>query len=135
MPFGQAISIAFGSGRLMAYVGNDPHARQGTSPQPSSVDACDGAVQRGLAESGLAAASSKRERILRNTGMGTEPGDVQPTRRLPLDKIAPVSLPLIADFSRHGPAPRSCSIIEGASLAAAPTMSFRLRLRQWEPDR
>ena len=43
------------------------------------------------------------ERILRNTGICTEPGDVQPARRLSLHKIAPESLPLFADFSRHGP--------------------------------
>src|SRR5436190_632800 len=69
------------------------------------------------------------EGVLRNAGIFTEPGDVQPARRLAHYKIAPISLPLIADFSRHGPTPRSCPIDEGASLPAAPIMSFHSRLR------
>jgi hypothetical protein len=45
-------------------------------------------------------------------------------------RIAPESLLLIADSSRHGTLQDRARSLKGASLATAPRMSFRLRLRR-----
>src|SRR3954462_10444502 len=86
----------------MTYIANDPHRdkglRHGLLP-PMLATGHRGAVLLSCRQQPLL---PNVERILRNTGICTEPGNVQPPRPLSLHKIAPESLPLIADFSRHG---------------------------------
>jgi hypothetical protein len=87
----------------MAYIGNDPHGDKGLFPCLLPPMLATGHRRAVLLSCSQQPLLPDVKRILRNTGLGTELGDVQPARRLSLHNIAPESLPLIADLSRHGP--------------------------------
>jgi hypothetical protein len=116
----------------MAYIVNDPHGDKGLCHCLLPPMLAAGHRSAVLLSCRLHSLLPNVERILRNTGIRTEPGDVQPARPLALDQIAPESHPLIADFSRHGPLQDRARSLNGVSLAAAQRMSFHSRLPIWE---
>src|SRR5262245_4267822 len=113
----------------MAYIGNDPNGDKGLRHGFLPAMLASGHWSPALLSSRQQSLLPNVKCILRNTSIFTEPVDVQPARRLSLNQIAQESLPLIADLSRHGPLQDRARSLNRASLAAAPSMSFRLRLR------
>ena len=104
-----------GSWRMMAYVGNDPDRNKGLRYclLPPLLARRHGSPA--LLSCLLQPLLPNVEGILRNTSLCTKPGDVQPARPLALDKIAPESLPFIADLPRHGPLQDRARSMKGAA--------------------